>query len=388
MNLHLYPSSFVSESRMRKEIESIVRLGISSQVVVLGVMSSGLLPHEEFAEKSKVIRLSLIGQKYIKGMPGKLINLLDYLFKSFMFCMRQNPNVINCHSLNVLGVGILYKLFNRNVRIIYDAHELETERAGLSGFAQIVSKWIEKYLIRFVDYVIVVCDPIRDWYQDAYGLKNISVIRNLPKKMEAVSKNDILRQNHRIPDDHLVFIYQGVLSEARGIFDLINVFKSVESNNHIVFMGYGPAEGEIISAAKNIPNIHFQPAVKPDEIICYTSGADVGIFFLAGKLSLSYQYSLPNKFFEYLYSGCPVVVSNSLIYLSDIVKAKRLGWSVASNHLELVNLINSISKQSTEKYRQNIKDYISDNFWEKDEFEYFKAFGVDSSSSVKHVGLP
>jgi glycosyltransferase involved in cell wall biosynthesis len=375
MNVHLYPSPFVSESRMIREIEAIISLGLSPQVVVLGVMSPGLSLQQLFGDKFKVVRFNLHGAKLIGGMAGKVFDLLEYMVNSYLYCFREKPNVINCHSLNVLSVGIIYKFINKKTRIIYDAHELETERAGLSGVAQKVSKWVERILIRYVDHVIVVCDPIRDWYQETYGVKNISVVRNIPKNQSINPRNEILRLKHVIPNDHIVFIYQGILSKARGVYEMLVAFKSVQPNRHIVFMGYGPAQDDIVSAAKEYPNIHFQPAVSPEEIIAHTSGADVGLNFISGDLCLSYQLSLPNKYFEYIYAGCCVLVSDNLTYLSNLIELNGLGWSIRPDAESLASKVMAISVEDVWSSRQKLGFYVESNYWELDQMNYKEAFG-------------
>ncbi|MNR18243.1 hypothetical protein D3C85_1349630 [compost metagenome] len=74
-------------------------------------------------------------------------------------------------------------------------------------------------------------------------------------------------------------------------------------------MGYGPMAGVIQQAASEHPNIFYHPAVSPDVLPAYTASADVGLCLIE-NLCLSYYYCLPNKLFEYLMAGLPVLVSD------------------------------------------------------------------------------
>lgn len=375
MNLHIYAGQFKNASRILKETSSIIGLDLSSQVVITSVSESGKNITRSIDENLIIHAFGLYSSRFQKNLMSDVAKYLEYFIKVFLRYRKSNISVINAHSLNVLIIGVALKMFGNAQRLIYDPHELETERIGLSGAPRMISKLVEKYLIRFVDHVIVVCDPIRDWYQDTYGLNNISVVRNIPKKQNMHFRNEVLRQKLKIPDNDLVFIYQGVLSQARGVYDMLVAFKTVPSNRHIVFMGFGPAQDDIVSAAEQYSNIHFQPAVAPEEIMAYTSGADVGLHFMSGNLCLSYQLSLPNKFFEYLYAGCSVLVSDNLTYLSEIIKSNDLGWSIRPDADSLASKVLAITVEEIRGRRLRIATYVENNYWELDQMSYKEAFG-------------
>jgi glycosyltransferase involved in cell wall biosynthesis len=89
--------------------------------------------------------------------------------------------------------------------------------------------------------------------------------------------------------------------------------------------------------ASDFPNIHFHPAIKPSEILSYTCSADVGLSIIENSC-LSYYYSLPNKFFEYIAAGVPVIASD-FPDMSAIVNEHKVGWTVDVNEEALSNLI-------------------------------------------------
>jgi glycosyltransferase involved in cell wall biosynthesis len=275
-----------------------------------------------------------------------------------------------------LPTGVLLKKFGHTKVLIYDPHELETERVGLRGKGQQLTKWLERKLIRFADKTIVVCDPIADWYKKKYALEHVYVIRNMPNRLTLPrKKSTLLKGKFNIPNNHVLYIYQGILTKERGIDTLLQVFGNAPKDKHIVFMGYGDSESVIKEVAKTAGNIHFQEAVRPAEIIDYTSSADIGIFFITGQVCLSYQYCLPNKFGEYLIAGLPVLVSSSLTYLSGLVVDKKCGWSLDANSItELSDFVTKTEMVHVSEKQKDVERYSGSLGWEFEETGYAEIY--------------
>ena len=97
-------------------------------------------------------------------------------------------------------------------------------------------------------------------------------------------------------------------------------------------MGYGPLEGLIKESSKEYENIYFHPAVPPDELLDFTSSADFGILFYENNC-LNHYYCSPNKMFEYLMAGIPVLVSN-LYEMKNLVEQYQIGIVATSNSVK------------------------------------------------------
>jgi glycosyltransferase involved in cell wall biosynthesis len=213
--------------------------------------------------------------------------------------------------------------------LVYDCHELETERNGLRGINQVVDRWVERALIRRCDAVVVVSESIADWYAGTYGIPRPAVVRNIPDVRGQAAGGDrrIFRERFGIPDEALVFVTQGALFAGRRIEELLRIFERAAPGRHLVVMGYGPLEELVRATAARVPNIHFQPAVPPGEVLRHTQGADVGIHG-GENVCLSYYYSLPNKVFEYVLAGVPVL-GNDWPEIRRLVAGEGCGWVVA-----------------------------------------------------------
>jgi glycosyltransferase involved in cell wall biosynthesis len=353
LNLHFYPSPITNESRIMKETKSLVDLGIVDKVIIFGLSSSDLL-EEEAIDTQRTIKRIICKKRSNKAFLEKSFNdKLTHGFYYIKFCLsvlwytlKYRPQFLTIRRVELLPFGVLAKILRGGkTKLIYAPHELESERVGLNSKIKKIFYLIEKTFIRFADNVEVVCEPIAEWYKEKFQLKNVYILRNVPNNPlheQKQIKSTILKDKLAIPYNHLLVIYQGVLSEVRGVNTLMDVFKQLPLDKHIVFMGYGEAEEDIKETSKQHSNIHFYPAVPTDSIIHYTSSADIGIFYILGTPPLSYRYSLPNKFFEYLISGIPVILSDNLEYMSAMVLKNNWGYSIAANPKALLEYFKNI----------------------------------------------
>ena len=119
-----------------------------------------------------------------------------------------------------------------------------------------------------------------------------------------------LRTNLGLQSGDFVAIYQGALTINRGIETLLAMAPQLNGTRiHLVFMGYGMLEPQVMEVVKSNPNVHFQPAVPYEEVLDYTGDADVGLVSVK-PVCLSYLYCLPNKLFESIQAGIPVLVND------------------------------------------------------------------------------
>ena len=287
---------------------------------------------------------------------------------------HQNIDVINAHNLSVLPVSVLLKL-TKKAKLIYDPHELETEVYNAKGVKKKFGKWVEKKLIVFADEIIVVNESIKNWYSKEYDLENIYVVRNVPNtgmnenKLKPKSK---FRYAFNISKDDIIFLYQGLISSARGIDIILEAFKNADNNKVLVLMGFGPDVERIKTEIENYPNIFYHKAVSKNVLNDYTRSADVG-FSLIENSCLNHYYCLPNKAFEYLFSGLPQITSN-FPELKKLVCDNDFGWCIDPNPLALERLIQKINKESIKVI--NDKIFHSKKFygWEKEQNQIIRLY--------------
>jgi glycosyltransferase involved in cell wall biosynthesis len=304
INIHLYPSVFLNEARILREAETLHNLGMFERIDLVGAGSSGLPVNEAVMATINIVRLE--HRDRLSGLVAKAQFMFIWSLAVFR-CYRKAPvSCINCHSLSTLPVGVLLKRVT-GAKLVYDTHELETEANGLRGVRKYISKKVERQLIGYVDYTVFVGKLIRDWYEEAYGLTNTVVVYNCPR-LRNVTHSDYFRSRYGILRELPIFIYQGVLSEGRGVDSTVEAFSSLKDTAALVVMGYGPLEDWVRNKANEHNNIFYHPAVPPSELHAYTCAADYGLSIIE-PTALSYEYCMPNKLFEYAMARKPVLVS-------------------------------------------------------------------------------
>jgi glycosyltransferase involved in cell wall biosynthesis len=363
-NLHIYPSPYKFETRINKEVNSILEMGLASEIVIVAKWENGLLENEICSDKIRIVRIKSVFNKTKSSHIFKLISTLIFNFRAFLIFRKHRLSHINCHSLWVLPLCVLIKKVT-GAKLIYDAHELETERAGLKGFKQKFAKILERKLIPYADSIIVVGELIAEWYKSEYNRNDVFTIRNVPL-LESVTttKSNLLRQRFNISNDDFLFIYQGVINSGRGIEILLEAFKKIVKTKHLVIMGYGPLQNLVIKESTLNSNIHFMPAVLPQEISMFTSGADVGVFMVE-NVGLSYYWCLPNKFFEYLYCNLPVIGSD-FPEMKRIINSYECGWTKEPTIENLISVVNSIEKSEILSKKMRLNELQKDINWRSD----------------------
>jgi glycosyltransferase involved in cell wall biosynthesis len=261
----------------------------------------------------------------------------------------------------VLLSGVFSKLIFKSY-FIYDAHELESNKAGQSHALSLATIIIEKIAWPYVDHFISVSQSIINWYQEKFSIKPHTLILNSPVVDFKAPRIDIefnqyLRKKYNIPVNELVYIYVGELAKGRGIDLFLSVFSSDEVSSSIVFLGNGQMESEILKYAGYTKKIHHHAAVPHSEVVRITNTADIGLCMIE-PVSLSDYYALPNKLFEYLDAGLHIICSD-MPEISKIIREYDLGIVTELSESKLKNVI--LQYESIKPPRNNI--FIEELTW-------------------------
>lgn len=371
--IQFYPSVFSNASRIKRTSKTFQKTLPKIEIIWIGFHRSGL-PKDTTNENIRIIRIPI--NKKIQKIPllGHYLFLFVWYFKSIRIIKRIQPQKIIAVQSNSISDLPISRFISKKykAKLFYDAHELETERKDLKGIHKYIEKKIEKIYINKTNHNFVVSQSICNWYRQAYNINNISTIRNLPVFVKNESNNDIidLRQKFRIPLNQLMCIYVGSLSSQRGIEIIVESFISV-SDKHIVFVGDGNLENLILKFAESHKNIHLMPSVPQKDLPSLIRQADIGVHLIQNTC-LNHYYCLPNKLWEYLHSGIPVIVSN-FPELENIVITKNLGWVVEPSKNEFLSVLGSISIDEIEAKRSNVSVSNLPN-WDEEELELLKIY--------------
>ena len=174
--VHIYLSHFENESRILKETKSLIVHQVVDQIVVIAQGKDGLPDFEEFDTNRFVKRIRpqfMRNKKPIRGFYriSQYIKMLDFLYRLVMGIRKERPEYVNLHQVMLLPLIPVIKILVPGAKLIYDAHELETETNGLKGRRKKMFKIWERVFIKSFRLVIVVGPSIEQWYRDKYGIK-------------------------------------------------------------------------------------------------------------------------------------------------------------------------------------------------------------------------
>ena len=243
---------------------------------------------------------------------------------------HRRADAWHCNDAEAFAIGLVAKATRPRLKLVYDCHEFESERNAKPAWLSRSVRWMEERWIHRAEEVIVVSPSIEAAYRGRYeslGMKRISLVRNVPDARALNASSHPLRSALGLDEGAFIALYQGALMINRGVETLVAMAPMLEGTGiHLVFMGYGSLEPLVKSAAMSHAHVHFQPAVPYTEVLDYTSDADVGLVSVK-PVCLSYLYCLPNKLFESIQAGIPVLV-NDLPDCISLVQAYGIGEQV------------------------------------------------------------
>ncbi len=141
---------------------------------------------------------------------------------------------------------------------------------------------------------------------------------------------------HNVNSNDFMAIYSGTHGLANGLEVLIEVAKELKSRGNkkikIVLIGDGKLKISLQNKVNklNLDNIIFHKPVDKYKLSSLMSTADLGLQLLANVPAFYYGTS-PNKFFDYISSGLPVL-NNYPGWLANLIKDNECGFEVPPNN--------------------------------------------------------
>ncbi len=248
-----------------------------------------------------------------------------YQLKSLVFAanfLRQEfegvPDIVHAHDIFTLPAGVvLAKQYG--AKLIYDAHELETERATNVGPAgrDIVDR-LERDCLDHVDALITVSDGAARFYANRYKGSFPTVVMNAPvvelTPEEAVARKLDVRSMAGLEEDVPLLVYTGgIQREHRGLDKVIEAISQLPKC-HLATLGPRHARDDnwLLQHAKAkgiLDRVHMFDSVPHDHVVGTIASASAAIIPIQG-VSLSYQMAMPNKLFEAAAAKLPILISD------------------------------------------------------------------------------
>ena len=230
--------------------------------------------------------------------------------------VAPDADVFHAHDLNALHAAVLARA-RTGGSLVYDSHEIFLElgsHATRPGWARAIFRRREATWVGEADALVTVNDALARELGARYGPRRVVVVHNCPPRPTIVADGPgPLRAALGVGADARVALYHGGFSRHRGLEELAAAAAlPVLGETHVVFLGYGSQAAELRALAAASPvaeRVHVLPAVSPDVLEDWVRDADVAVMPIQDS-TLNHRLSTPNKLFEALAAGVPIVASD------------------------------------------------------------------------------
>lgn len=343
------------DQRMSRICSSLVDAGYQATLIGRNRRKSQSLLVKPFIQK----RIRCFFDK------GKLF-YLEYNLRIFFVLLFSNYDAYCAIDLDTILPNYLVSKI-RKKPLIYDAHEYFTELEEVVSrpFIKQIWKTLEKFILPNINYGYTVSEGYKNLFDNEYGT-NLGIIRNATVLADFVS--------NKKPEKYI--LYQGAVNHGRGLEQLVSAMKYVDCK--LIICG----EGDILSdlkrsvVEKNLSKkVEFKGFVNPLELVIYTRNATIGITLFANA-GLSNQYSLANRFFDYMHACVPQLAMNYSEYYNF-----NNQWEIATLLEDLTpeliqkSLLKLLSDQEYyNRLTDNCKAARKLNCWQEEEKKLVKIY--------------
>jgi glycosyltransferase involved in cell wall biosynthesis len=307
-------NDLATDNRVRRHAEFLQRQGFD--VITTGRIMPESLPLNNWPGKTRRVE---------HVFNRNVFFYAEYNIRLFFYLLFQKTDLIISNDLDTLPACRLAAMLKRKP-LVYDSHELFTEVPELetNPFAKNTWKLLEKLSVPGIRYAITVNDSIAKILGKRYGVP-FRVVRNVPERYTPAERKT--RAELGLPENKKIIILQvSGINVRRGAEEAVMAMKQLDIPAVLLIAGSGdviPELKKITVEEKLQDKILFKNKMPYSELMAHTAVCDLGLTLDKGD-NLNYLYSLPNKLFDYIQAGIPVLASD-LPEIRNIVDKYRVG---------------------------------------------------------------
>ena len=248
----------------------------------------------------------------------------EYNVRLFLLLLFSRAQLLVANDLDTLLANFLVARL-RGIELVYDTHEFYTEVPELVGRPRVRAVWlaIERWIFPKLKRIITVNASIAQAYKERYG-KEVAVVLNIPVPVDLGPA--VTRAALGLPEDRFILILQGAgINVERGGEEAVLAMKELP-DCLLLIIGSGdawPVLQRLVKENGLEDRVRLIGRLPYVEMMRYTRNADLGLT-LDKDTNLNYRFSLPNKLFDYLHAGIPVLATD-LPEVAAIVRAHDCG---------------------------------------------------------------
>jgi len=285
----------------------------------------------------------------------------------FIFLLFKKADLIWANDLDTLLPAYLVSRL-KGTPLYYDSHEYFTEAAGLDGrhFQKRTWEAIEGFCFPKLKMVSTVNKSIADIYTKKYGTE-VKVLRNVPEaQADFLPKS---RQELGLDEDKYIAILQGAFLDVdRGALEAVAAIQLLPEHFQLLIIGAGE-EHEKAKHLVQEKGLEERVIIKNKlpylELKAYTAASDLGLTLDKG-LYFNYLYSLPNKIFDYVHAGIPVLATN-LPEVGRVVNEEGIGKCIENcTAQEIAEGIEAMADLGKSPFKSAIQAAQGKFYWQEE----------------------
>jgi glycosyltransferase involved in cell wall biosynthesis len=296
----------------------LARAGFEVEALCLA-SSSASLRGEEHAPGFRTRRFAVRTRTFFHSRLGlatsgrrlvavqRVLSYLEYVANAFVQAVKSGPDLYTAHDLPALLPAVLAAKLRRKP-IVYNAHEIWSETLARVPFARFW-RLLARLLVPLCDEVVTPEEHRSRIYQDEFGAKRLPLtVRNCAPFRAPIASTTLRDELARrgIACSTIV-LYQGLIDSMRCIEEIAEASRSFDDGIVLVIIGSGFGKwAKPSSSLKGHERIVVVPPVRNEDLPPYTASADIGILLYRNDCRNNF-YCAPNKLFEYMMMGLPVI---------------------------------------------------------------------------------
>jgi len=355
-------NDLITDQRVHKICSTLVDMNF--EILLIGrILPSSL----SLSRNYKTFRMKLL-------FNSGFLFYAEYNLRLFFKLIFLKKDILLSNDLDTLLPNFLISKLTGK-KLVYDSHELFTEIPELIDRPKVQKVWllIENYIFPKLKNIYTVNNSIARFYKQKYHV-DVKVVRNIAPKL--INKTADINLSKQIKGDKRMLILQGSgININRGAEEAVEMMQFLEETILYIIGG-----GDIYNKLKDLVcrlklenSVIFKDMIPYEELIEYTKIADLGLSLDMGS-NLNYEYSLPNKIFDYIQAHTPLLVSNRK-EVAALVTSENIGMvinthdpKIMADHVKGIfsnnekyliykqNLIRASKKYSWEVEQEKVKE--------------------------------
>lgn len=366
---YLRSTSIINDSRASKEINSLITNNFNVTVV-------GWDRDKQITNYQKVIiNKHPVNSIFFKfkanyGSSAKtILGLILFQLWLFLILLLNHKKYDYLHACD-FDCGfismIISKLFKK--KLIYDMYDYYSDSRSMSNHLKKIINKLENSVINHADATIICGEWRKSQIKDATP-KRLSIIHNTPEIKNITNKTIIKSDNKKIKIG-----YVGILQENRLILEVLNSLKGNDSYElHIG--GFGAYESTIKELSNNYQNIFFYGSLIYNDVLALEKDCDL-LFATYNPEIPNHKYSAPNKIYEAMALGKPIIVCKNTGIDKLIIK-NQLGFAIDYTPKDFIKVLENIKNNKTNllEISKNAKKLYQEKYnWQAMEVELIKLY--------------